>query len=131
MAPDRPSEDSRAAHVNTPWAMVDDAASARRVNTVRRTSLHPGIVGGGQPGQLGQVPGQAERPLGVLGCPAPGVRCRAGVRGRPRPGAVGGQEGQGPVGQPAGPSGQLGELGASARSGAGLSVAGLPSHHPP
>ena len=76
------------------------------------------VVGRGQPGQLGQVPGQAQggvvgpRPAGPA-CSSPPARARARSASTPAPPA------------------RSASSTASDRSGAGLSVAGLPSHHPP
>ncbi len=104
--------------------MVEDAASARRVKTVRRASLDPGIVRSGQPGQLGQVPGQAQVAVGGarVGGPTRPLSARTVIRivtrvvtrivTRSSSRVVSRIVGQGerPVGQGAGATGQLGQF---------------------
>ncbi len=71
-----------------------------------------------QPRGLDQVAGE---PQGVIGLLRAGARAGAGL----------GDEGQRPVGQAGAPPASAASSAASARSRAGLRLAGLPSHQPP
>ncbi len=72
--------------------MVEDACIGPSGEHLPAALADGGVIGGGQPGQLGQVPGQPEAPASS----APGGRA---------------DEGEGPVGQGTGPAGQGGQLG--------------------
>ena len=86
--------EARAAQENTPWAMVDVAASARRVNTVRWASPMPGSSG-------------AANRASSTRCPASRKLRRGLTRGA---GAGPADQAEGPVGQRAGSAGQIGHF---------------------
>ena len=97
--PERPAPDSRAAHENTPWAMVDVAASARRVNTVPACLLTPGSSGAASQASSARCPARRRASSSGRSAEAGAGRARRPV-----------DQGQGPVGQGPGPSGQVGQL---------------------